>query len=105
MIRTPEDDHVDVHAAAPSFCEGDVHRPPQGAGGVVPSRRHPVARAPEHQEQWGRTPTADDPSSLSSPSRSKKDDGAVAVSAAVDREVQHRATTGRVPPDGDPPEV
>jgi hypothetical protein len=28
VIRTPEDDHVNVHAAVPSFCECVVHRPP-----------------------------------------------------------------------------
>jgi len=44
-----------------SLCERVVHRPPQGAGGVVPSRRHPVARAPEHQEQWGWTPVSGRP--------------------------------------------
>jgi hypothetical protein len=70
-----------------------VHRPPQGVGGVVPSRRHPVivvvvvvvVIVVQH--------------------RPGVEGRAVAVSAAVGREIQQRATAERVPPNDDPRQV
>ena len=37
VIRTPEDDHADVHAAVPSVCERVVHRPPSSLPSPSPS--------------------------------------------------------------------